>query len=79
MSSQEKPRPYVGYHETEVEISVEELRRAGWVWRGEPDESQTWDGALVIVEKWHDDNHEGVFRFCSESPCRELENVRGYR
>lgn len=28
--------------------------------------------ALAILEDWHNGAHDGVFRFCAESPCKAL-------
>ena len=27
----------------------------------------------LILERWHNDTHRGVFRFCSEQPCHDIE------
>lgn len=33
-------------------------------------------GAYSIVQAWHDLNHEGVFRFCTQQPCHALHYKR---
>lgn len=31
----------------------------------------------VILERWHNEVHRYVFRFCDESPCREVREAVG--
>lgn len=29
----------------------------------------------AVLEAWHNDTHAGVYRFCGESPCREMNDL----
>lgn len=68
-------------------IGEDELREGGWEYRpvcerGHCDEGECpacvycsgeeVPGVLVVLERWHNDNHAGVYRFCYEEPCRAL-------
>lgn len=37
--------------------------------REEFDHPDSW---AVVMERWHNEHHAGVFRLCYESPCRSL-------
>lgn len=32
--------------------------------------------ATAVLERWHNDTHPGVLRFCDHSPCAELRAVQ---
>jgi hypothetical protein len=36
-------------------------------------------GVTRIVENWHNDVHDGVFRFCDQQPCHAIGWARGGR
>lgn len=68
-----KPRRFTTYTEVEVDIPTHGLEKAGWVWGGEPNpEAPEIKDYLNVVEQWHNETHDGVYRFCAESPCREI-------
>lgn len=33
------------------------------------------DQVVEVIERFHDDEHTGPFRFCYERPCREVAGI----
>lgn len=60
----------------DVDIDEDELRDAGWVYVGR--ESTPWqihDGALGRVERWHNEQHEGPWPWCTHELCADLQRM----
>ena len=62
---------FATYAEVEVDIDPSELERAGWVYVGKKDEPTT-ERVIDVVMRWHDDNHEGPWRWCRHDLCDAL-------
>lgn len=67
--------------ELEHVIPADDLRREDWIRVDEaPDHCQHATAqpldfgadSLQVMEEWHNGQHAGVFRVCSEEPCRAL-------
>ena len=56
--------------DVDVELDEEELNSAGWIYVGK---GNTFSGESLrdAVEVWHNDSHEGAFRWCEHTVCRE--------
>ena len=56
------------YTNVDVELDEDELNSAGWIYVGE---GNTFSGESLrdTVEVWHNDSHEGAFRWCKHPVC----------
>lgn len=70
-----RPPTFTTYTEVEVEVDIdpEYLEREGWVYVGK-DKGPSTQSVLQVVEQWHNDSHDGPFRWCSHELC---DAVRG--
>lgn len=73
-------------------VTVDEtlIRESGWIRDGdqEPEgclrqhcDDETCDcteveAALEVLERWHNEAHSGVVRFCDERPCSDFREAR---
>ena len=58
--------------EVEVDIDPDELEKAGWVYVGKGEDAPTTEHVLDTVMRWHDDNHDGPWRWCQHELCDQL-------
>lgn len=81
--------------EETIQVYADALERAGWEFRPECNEDHCNNGDCPpcdddhldttegdpreILARWHDETHEGAFRFYGESPCREMGRLYGVR
>ena len=58
------------YTNVDVELDEDELNSAGWIYVGK---GNTFSGESLrdAVEEWHNDSHDGAFRWCGNTVCRE--------
>lgn len=57
----------------EVDIEPSELEEAGWVYVGKKGkDAPTSEQVIDIVQKWHDREHPGPWRWCDHALCDEL-------
>lgn len=73
MPQAKRPPYFTTYAECEVDVDPSELERAGWVYVGkDKDDAPTTESVLDTVIRWHDDNHDGPWRWCSHDLCDSL-------
>lgn len=61
------------YTEVDVDIEPEDLQRAGWVYVGDDTEGEaSTERVIDVVHRWHDDHHDGPWRWCQHELCDEL-------
>lgn len=73
--STKRPPMFTTYAEVEVDVDPEDLERAGWVYVGKKkgqDVEVTTEHVLTTVRRWHDDNHDGPWMWCSHDLCDQL-------
>lgn len=58
----------------EVEIEPSELEEAGWVYVGGEgkDATPTSEHVIETVMRWHDEVHDGPWRWCQHALCDQL-------
>lgn len=75
--SEKRAPVFVTYTEVDVDVEPEDLERAGWVYVGKGnaaplDAITTTERLLIAVESWHNDEHDGPFRWCAHGLCDQL-------
>jgi len=63
---------FTTYTEVEVDIHAADLEREGWVYVGKNADEPPTERVIDVVRRWHDDNHEGPWRWCQHTLCDEL-------
>lgn len=73
--------------DTKTLVPEDAIREAGWMRESEEEpchldhcEDDSCDcpsprPVLDVLERWHNENHPGVIRFCDERPCSDLRTV----
>lgn len=63
---------FTTYTEVEVDLEPEDLEREGWVYVGKDKGRPTSEGVIDVVMRWHDDSHDGPWRWCQHELCDQL-------
>lgn len=79
LAKQKRPPRFTAYKEVQVDIDPADLERAGWVYVGKGDETPadlatSAEQVEAKVRNWHDDEHDGPWRWCTHVLC---DDVRG--
>jgi hypothetical protein len=73
-------RPNALHITTDVRIEASDLEAHGWRHHDEPyvEVETRIAKATGAIEAWHNDEHEGAFRWCRSRACRAVwENLSG--
>lgn len=72
-----RPPSFTAYEEVSVNISPRDLERAGWRYVGKEGEIPlpAPDHVIDVVRRWHDDEHDGPWRWCRHPVCDGVRHV----
>lgn len=76
-SQPKRPPTFSTYVDVDVDIDPEDLEAAGWVYVGKgkddtPQQPPSESRVLSVVKQWHDDYHDGPWRWCRHIVCDDL-------